>query len=155
MLNTQQSVSGYPFRAVDIFQEPWLLAMACISIRLGIAANSIIFSMVNAALFGDLPVREPQRLVTITSVMRSTLSYPDYRDFQKLNSVFEGIAADFPVVPVRSAVWTSGSDASTLAESACQAAARRLVSMQRMRLIRQARNPNSSPAARKATPKRS
>ena len=81
-------------------KNPGFVAMACISIGLGIAANSTIFSIANAALFGDLPVREPQQLVTVTSVARSTLSYPDFRDFQKIDGVFEGIAGDFPVVPV-------------------------------------------------------
>jgi len=73
------------------------LAVA-ISIGLGIAANTTVFTIVNAMLLGDLPVRAPDRLVSFSAGRSfSWLDYVDYRDQSK--SALEGLAAEFAIIP--------------------------------------------------------
>jgi len=76
-----------------------LTAVVALSIALGIAANTTVFSAVNATLFGALPVRDPGGLHVVSDTRKST-SYPDYRDFRDQTSdVFEGLSAHFPLAP--------------------------------------------------------
>src|SRR6185369_4331140 len=53
-----------------------LTAVVVISLALGIGANVAIFTVMNALLLRMLPVREPERLVTVSSVVKSS-DFPD------------------------------------------------------------------------------
>jgi predicted permease len=70
---------------------------AILTLALGIAASVAIFAFVDAALIRPLPYREPSRLVgvfeTVQLFPRSNLSYQDYLDWKKLNTVFTSLAA--------------------------------------------------------------
>jgi predicted permease len=76
-----------------------LTAIVVVTLALGIAANSIIFSAVRAVLLRPLPYRQPDRLVQVwDSGPRSGgesdwVSFPDFRDWRAANQVFEEIAA--------------------------------------------------------------
>src|SRR3954467_7417489 len=84
----------------SFLKTPGLSAAIVVSIGLGIAANATVFSMVNALLLRDVPVREPDRVVALARGNGSTFSYPDYRDFRdQSHGAFEGVAAHFPFVP--------------------------------------------------------
>ena len=86
----------YALRAVR--RAPGFAAVVCISIALGIAANTTVFSMVNATLLGALPVRDPSGLYSISS--GRTFPYPDYRDFRdQCAALFNGLAGHFPLAP--------------------------------------------------------
>jgi predicted permease len=74
-------------------------AVVALSIGLGIAANSTVFSIVNALLLGDLPVREPENLVVLVRDGNFGVSYPEYEDVRD-SGVFEAVTARFPLVPV-------------------------------------------------------
>jgi len=79
-------------------KAPGFAAVVGISIALGIAANTTVFSMVNATLLGSLPVRDPGRLYSISS--GRTFPYPDYRDFRdQCATMFDGLAGHFPLAP--------------------------------------------------------
>ncbi|MBZ5561501.1 MAG: ABC transporter permease [Acidobacteriia bacterium] len=79
-------------------RTPGFTAVIVISIALGIAANTTVFSIVNGLMLGVLPVRDPQRLVSFSG--RGSLSYPDYIDYRdQTKDVFEGVAAHFPFIP--------------------------------------------------------
>ncbi|MBI4875904.1 MAG: ABC transporter permease [Acidobacteria bacterium] len=79
-------------------QNPGFTAVVVLSIALGIAANTTVFSIVNGLLLGDLPVHEPDRLVGFAG--GRSMSYPDYIDYRdQTREVFEGVSAHFPVVP--------------------------------------------------------
>ena len=87
----------YAFRTFA--KSPGLVAAVVVSIGLGVAANSTVFSVVNSLMWGSLPVREPDRLVSLGD--GRSFSYLDYIDFhEQTKQVFEnGVAANCPIVP--------------------------------------------------------
>ncbi len=80
-------------------KNPGFVAIVIVSVALGIAANTTVFTMVKATLLGQLPVREPERLVSFDE--GSSKSYPDFVDYRdQARNIFEGVGAYFPLVPV-------------------------------------------------------
>jgi predicted permease len=79
-------------------QSPGFTVAVVVSIALGIAANSTVFSVANGLLWGVLPVKDPGRLVMFSE--GKSFSYPDYLDYkEQTRSVFEDVAAHFSLVP--------------------------------------------------------
>jgi predicted permease len=88
-------------------KQPAFVAVAILSLGLGIGANTAIFSLMDQVLLRSLPVRSPQELVLLTAngprrgnVETSydsdyTFSYPMYRDFRDRNPVFSAVIAWF------------------------------------------------------------
>lgn len=70
-------------------------SVAIFMLALGMCASVAIFAFVDAALLKPLPYRDPSRLVgvfeTVPMFPRSNLSYPDYLDWKKLNTVFASL----------------------------------------------------------------
>ncbi len=95
----------YAFRT--LFRTPFVTAIAILSLALGIGANAAIFSCFNQMLLESLPVPRPGELVNLsapgpkpgsTSCNQSgdceaVFSYAMFRDLQKVQTVFTGIAA--------------------------------------------------------------
>ena len=85
-------------------RTPGLTAIAVGSSALGIGACSVIFAILNVAVFKPLPVEDPGRLMSISESDRRTgevgneLSYPDFRDLREARS-FDGVAASNPLLP--------------------------------------------------------
>jgi predicted permease len=72
-------------------RRPSFTAQAVVSLALAIGANAAIFSLMDALLWRNLPVREPERLVLLD---RYSLSYLAYSRFaQNGGSVMEGVFA--------------------------------------------------------------
>ncbi|NIM52209.1 MAG: FtsX-like permease family protein [Gemmatimonadales bacterium] len=71
-------------------KSPGFTAVALISLAVGIGANTAIFSVVNAILFRDTPVRAPETLVNIyrdrAEGQFDALNYPDYREVRQRTS---------------------------------------------------------------------
>jgi predicted permease len=90
-----------------LFRTPFVTTIAIISLALGIGANAAIFSLFNTILLRSLPVPEPDRLVNLSSPgvksgstscgnagdCSHVFSYPMFRDLERQQSVFTGIAA--------------------------------------------------------------
>ena len=95
-MNFQQDLR-YGWRAIA--QMPGLTAVIVLSIALGIAANTTVFSVANGLLWGLLPVKEPARMVMFSE--GESFSYPDYLDYQDQTAdIFDGgVAAHFPIIP--------------------------------------------------------
>src|SRR5207248_16683 len=84
-------------------RSPGFVAVAVMTLALGIGANTAIFSLLDQILLRLLPVKNPQQLVLLT--MRghhygnnwggNAISYPMYRDFQDHNEVFSGMFCRF------------------------------------------------------------
>ena len=86
-------------------KSPGFTAVAVLSLALGIGANTAIFSLVNAVMLRSLPVQDPHRLVlfgegravgindSLPDGSPQLFSYPFYREVQRKNEVFSGVAA--------------------------------------------------------------
>ncbi len=55
------------YTARTLRRSPGFLAVSVLSLALGIGANTAIFSLIDAVMLRSLPVREPQRLVHVTT----------------------------------------------------------------------------------------
>jgi predicted permease len=90
-----------------LLKAPFLTAIAVASLALGIGANAAIFSLFHELLLQPLPVPTPDALVNLaapgpkpgsTSCGRAgdcdvVFSYPMFRDLERQQTVFSGIAA--------------------------------------------------------------
>ena len=76
-------------------KAPGFSVVAVLTLSLGISATVAIFAFVDAALLKPLPYRDSSRLVDVTegSAMfpRANLSYLDYVDWKKMNTVFSSM----------------------------------------------------------------
>ncbi len=75
--------------------NPGFMAASVPTLAFGICASVAIFAFVDAALLRPLPYRDPSRLVGVTESIalfpRANLSYPDYLDWKRLNTVFSSL----------------------------------------------------------------
>src|SRR3954451_20140995 len=90
-----------------LFKTPFVTVVAIVSLALGIGANAAIFSLFNQLLLQPLPVPGPQRLVNLASPgpkpgstscgqagdCETVFSYPMFRDLERAQTTFTGIAA--------------------------------------------------------------
>ncbi|HZE12766.1 MAG TPA: ABC transporter permease, partial [Chthoniobacterales bacterium] len=80
-------------------RSPAFTIIAVLALALGIGANSAIFSVVNAVLLRPLPYNNPDALVMVWEEAThlgfpiNTPSPANFIDWQKQNTVFEGMAA--------------------------------------------------------------
>ena len=88
-------------------RAPFVSAVAVLSLALGIGTNTAIFSFVDELLMRALPVREPERLVSLSAPgpkpgsqqcgqagdCQHVFSYPMFRDLERTPGEFSGIAA--------------------------------------------------------------
>ena len=76
-------------------QRPGFVAIAVITLALGIGANTAIFSLVNTVLLRSLPVERPGEIFSIAVRGKddsfSAFSYPNYIDFRDRNDVLSGL----------------------------------------------------------------
>ena len=90
-----------------LLKTPFVTTVAVVSLALGIGANTAIFSLFDRMLLRPLPVPDPSALVNLAAPgpkpgsnncgqageCDSVFSYPMYRDLERAQSVFTGIAA--------------------------------------------------------------
>jgi putative ABC transport system permease protein len=80
-------------------KNPAFTSIAIVAIALGIGANTVIFSAVNAVLLRRLPFKNPEQLVMVwenaahLGFPKNTPSPPNFVDWQRQNTVFTGMAA--------------------------------------------------------------
>lgn len=87
----------YAFRTFR--KSPVFVAVAVLSLALGIGANTAIFTLIDQVLLRLLPVKDPQQLVLLwgrgphygSNNGQNKLSYPMYEDFRDKNQVFSGM----------------------------------------------------------------
>jgi putative ABC transport system permease protein len=74
-------------------------AIVVVTLALGIAANSIIFSAVRAVILRPLPYQQPERLMQVwesgprAGGESDWVSFPNFHDWRATNRVFEEVAA--------------------------------------------------------------
>jgi len=90
-----------------LFKTPFVTVIAILSLALGIGANAAIYSLFNQILRRPLPVSHPEELVNLASPgpqfgsnscndsggCEEVFSYPMFRDLEKGNTGFAGLAA--------------------------------------------------------------
>src|SRR5271156_7205445 len=80
-------------------KSPFFVAVAVLSLALGIGANTAIFTLIDQVLLRLLPVKDPQQLVLLwgrgshygSNNGPNKLSFPMYADFRDQNQVFSGM----------------------------------------------------------------
>ena len=100
-------MANLKFAFRTLFKTPFVTIVAIVSLALGIGANAAIFSIFNEVLLRPLPVQEPDRLVNLGAPGPKpgsqscgqagdcdvVFSYPMFRDLEREQTVFTGIAA--------------------------------------------------------------
>src|SRR5215813_5191800 len=100
-------MSSLKFALRTLFKTPFVTAVAIVSLALGIGANAAMFSCFNQMLLQALPVPRPAELVNLgapgpkpgsqscnqSGDCDAVFSYAMFRDLQKAQTVFTGIAA--------------------------------------------------------------
>jgi predicted permease len=79
-------------------RNPWFTAVAVLSLALGIGANTAIFSLMDAALFKTLPVKNPEQLVFLERGEKkrgggSGLSYAFFEQLRARREAIAGVCA--------------------------------------------------------------
>jgi predicted permease len=78
-------------------KNPGFALIAVLTLALGIGANTAIFSVVNGVLLRPLPYAQPDQLVALSeksmNFESSSISYPNFLDWQRSNSAFVSMAA--------------------------------------------------------------
>jgi predicted permease len=99
-------MSSLKYALRTLFKTPFVTAIAIVSLALGIGANAAIFSCFNQMLVEALPVPRPAELVNLSAPgpkpgsqscgqagdCEAVFSYAMFRDLQKAQTVFTGIA---------------------------------------------------------------
>ncbi|HMJ05783.1 MAG TPA: ABC transporter permease [Chthoniobacterales bacterium] len=84
------------FALRQLRKSPGFTLVAVLTLALGIGANTAIFSVIYAVLLRPLPYPEADRLAIVTesdsNQPQISVSFPDYLDWKKENTVFEQIA---------------------------------------------------------------
>jgi predicted permease len=93
-----------------LLKTPLVSAVAILSLALGIGANAAIYSLFDQALLRALPVERPQELVNFSAPgpkpgsnscgpaggCDDVFSYPMFRDLERQQTVFTGVAGHVP-----------------------------------------------------------
>ncbi len=104
--------SDLRFALRQVLRSPGFAVTAILTLALAIGANTAIFTLLNQALLGALPVKDPGQLAVLSfsgsaeGHIRSAggdspdhnhyFSYPMYLDLRKSNSAFSGLVASAP-----------------------------------------------------------
>jgi predicted permease len=83
------------FALRQLVKNPGFSVTAIVVLALGLGASLATFALVDAAVIKPLPYRDPNRLVSVTESSgmfpRSNLSYLDYLDWKRFNTVFQSL----------------------------------------------------------------
>ena len=74
-------------------KSPGFVLTAVVTLALGIGANAIVFSVLNALVLRPLKLPDAERLYTVQRFKYPSQSYPDYQDLRDKNRTFENLVA--------------------------------------------------------------
>ena len=94
-------------------KSPGFTVTAVLTLALGIGANTVVFSILNALYLQAAPVHRPGELVMSQGTHRG-ISLPEYRYYRDHNASFSGLAAEYPTAHT----YLQGADDSEMVLSA-------------------------------------
>jgi hypothetical protein len=74
-------------------RSPGFTAVAVLSLALGVGANTVVFSVLNALILKPLAIAAPEAVFTVQDRRQPAQSFPNYRDLRDRNTTFAGLAA--------------------------------------------------------------
>jgi predicted permease len=81
----------------SLAKNPGFALIAILTLALGIGANTALFSVVSGVLLNPLPFPHADQIVVIgenkANFVNGSVSYPNFRDWQKENTTFSSMAA--------------------------------------------------------------
>jgi putative ABC transport system permease protein len=97
----------FRFALRQLRKSPGFAMTVLLALGLGITSTTVIFSLVNAVLLNPLPLPEPDRLVSLTTLehidrddsshgiglVRNDTSYPNFFDWRSQNKTFSSMAS--------------------------------------------------------------
>jgi putative ABC transport system permease protein len=83
------------FGARMLLKRPGFTSLAVLTLALGIGANTMMFSVVNAVLLRSLPFPEPESLMLVEARNPDNFAAPDFRDLAAQNHSFSHLGAYF------------------------------------------------------------
>ena len=91
------------YAARTLRAAPGFTLIAMITLGLGMAVNTTIFSVINGLILRPMPVPHPEQIVVLAQKQRGAqgfdrFSYPDYVDIQKQADVFSDVIAYRPTL---------------------------------------------------------
>jgi predicted permease len=87
---------GYAFRMFA--KSPGFTAAVVLSLALGIGANTAVFSLINALMWRQIPVKDAESLLMVgRGNVSYTFTYPQFRTMLRDSNVMTGLAAYAPV----------------------------------------------------------
>lgn len=97
----QKLMQDIRFALRQLRKSPGFTITVVLTLALGVGANAIVFSVLNALVLRPLPLPDAKQLVFFnrlstggrTNDSTPSQSYPDYRDLRNANTTFTGIAA--------------------------------------------------------------
>ncbi len=81
-------------------KSPGFALTAIVTLALGIGANAVVFSVLNAVVLRPLNVPEAQNVYTVQRFQYPSQSYPDYLDLRDRNRTFESLMTFQIIGPV-------------------------------------------------------
>ena len=77
-------------------RAPGFAAVSIITLALGIAATTIVYSIVDGILLRPLPIQDPDRVMLARETINGqdmSVAWPNFQDWQKRQTSFESLAA--------------------------------------------------------------
>jgi putative ABC transport system permease protein len=126
--STVESVAQDTQYAVRTLRSaPGFTTVAVLTLALGIGANATIFSLIDALLLRQLPVRDPDQLIALTRIQGGqsgeSFSYPQVSDLAQQDDLFAGVCGFAPdtfhigapdALETTAGAWVTGEYYSTL-----------------------------------------
>jgi predicted permease len=99
-----QILQDFRYALRTLRKSPVFLAVATLSLALGIGANTAIFTLIHQLILQPLPVRDPEQLVMLAGRGKhyggnngaERISYPMYQEIRDKNQVFSGMFCTYP-----------------------------------------------------------
>lgn len=76
-----------------LLRKPAFAAVAVLTLALGVGANTVVFSFLQALILRPLPIAEPESVFFVQPSNTFTHPFPNYRDLRDRNRTFSELAA--------------------------------------------------------------